>query len=1009
MLSVFVRNISKLLDMNIISIDLGTTNTQIAYLNEQGNPSIVQIGGQDSIPSLLFYDERQDKLLVGKQARNAYARLRLRDARVAEQRLLCGEQFKPRLCERAVKADSCCFAPVRGREISWLEVVKAFFSFCKREAERCVFDGETVQGVRLTHPAEFSSLSLYEIAAKAVGFNSIEFVPEPEAAYLACESIHKLNTVVLVFDMGGGTLDIVCAEKQKSGQVHLSGEKRMTLRNVNVGGEYIDRALCNELLPQLRELPGVENYQPDDDFRRWVQESVKEYLGEGWYEDCEATYYIEQLGILARFCTVYSYDKLVKLVNREYQPIFHDLEHYIEQRHESERPSMVLMVGGSSRLKPIQEQLRKLFPGRDNVLVPNDGGSLVVKGALLKSVAAENEHSGNDSARRRVIARCKTLRIENKQLKNEIEDLNKRIEILLSRISAYGISIGELTNGKEQLLREIKRLGDECSGLRAKNNQLLKEKATLQKESELQKNNTKILLKKYSSLHNSEKCLRNDRTVLQKEKETLTGRCTALENSNAHLKEQIKSVIHEKNAEVKEKLKWQSRCADYLRSDEALRKEKATLQEECISLQSKLDDERSTGWLWKAGLSLLAGLVLGCLYTAFFHEQPVETQQQSMPITGRSSVSTQNIESARTKQPTVKTSGSSAKDKATQKPDELEELRKAAAQGNKIAQYNMGWHYATGKGVKQNWEMAVKWYKLAAEQGQPDAQYHLGECYELGNGVQKDFEIADKWYKKAAAGGQAQAKKIMSQAPVVSSQDRNDASSLVYIGDSPTWNKTKSEEQAKRHLEELGVKSTDYTREIFKIFKEEKSENQEILTKLELLIQAGGSVNSVDKAPGGTGMTPLGIAAYKGWMKCLKVLLKQPQIMVNMKDSIHKATPLFWAVRGGNTDCVAALLASPDIKINEANAKGWTPLLYAVYNNDRKCLEILLSRKDLDVNIKEKEFGMTPLHCAAERGLKGCIQMLIKHPQINLNATDKNGKTPRELATDIECKNMLCE
>jgi TPR repeat protein len=61
--------------------------------------------------------------------------------------------------------------------------------------------------------------------------------------------------------------------------------------------------------------------------------------------------------------------------------------------------------------------------------------------------------------------------------------------------------------------------------------------------------------------------------------------------------------------------------------------------------------------------------------------------------------------------------------------------------------------YEAGKGVPQDDETAVKWYKLAAEQGLVEAQYNLGGMYDYGRGVPQDDETAVKWYRLAAEQG----------------------------------------------------------------------------------------------------------------------------------------------------------------------------------------------------------------------------------------------------------------
>lgn len=79
--------------------------------------------------------------------------------------------------------------------------------------------------------------------------------------------------------------------------------------------------------------------------------------------------------------------------------------------------------------------------------------------------------------------------------------------------------------------------------------------------------------------------------------------------------------------------------------------------------------------------------------------------------------------------------------------------RKAAEQGHKSAQFDLGWCYSCGKGIDKNLREAAKWYRKAAEQGHVMAQFYLGGCYAHGRGVLKSMTKAVKWYRKAAEQG----------------------------------------------------------------------------------------------------------------------------------------------------------------------------------------------------------------------------------------------------------------
>ena len=83
--------------------------------------------------------------------------------------------------------------------------------------------------------------------------------------------------------------------------------------------------------------------------------------------------------------------------------------------------------------------------------------------------------------------------------------------------------------------------------------------------------------------------------------------------------------------------------------------------------------------------------------------------------------------------------------------------RKAAEQEYASAQYSLGYCYDQGKGVSENKSEAVKWIRKAAEQGHATAQFHLGSAYSVGEGVNQNFSEAMKWICKAAEQGHAEA------------------------------------------------------------------------------------------------------------------------------------------------------------------------------------------------------------------------------------------------------------
>ncbi len=83
----------------------------------------------------------------------------------------------------------------------------------------------------------------------------------------------------------------------------------------------------------------------------------------------------------------------------------------------------------------------------------------------------------------------------------------------------------------------------------------------------------------------------------------------------------------------------------------------------------------------------------------------------------------------------------------------MKDLQQLAEQGDAKAQYNLGVMYAKGQGVPQDYQEAVRWYRLAAEQGHASGQFSLGAMYTAGQGVPKDYVLAHMWLNLAAGKG----------------------------------------------------------------------------------------------------------------------------------------------------------------------------------------------------------------------------------------------------------------
>lgn len=89
-------------------------------------------------------------------------------------------------------------------------------------------------------------------------------------------------------------------------------------------------------------------------------------------------------------------------------------------------------------------------------------------------------------------------------------------------------------------------------------------------------------------------------------------------------------------------------------------------------------------------------------------------------------------------------------------------MRPLADAGDADAQYNIGWMYLNGYGLRVNDSLALEWWKKASEQGNSDASFSIGMLYSLGDGeVPKNTNRAIDYYLLAAKTGQDDAVSIL--------------------------------------------------------------------------------------------------------------------------------------------------------------------------------------------------------------------------------------------------------
>ncbi len=240
----------------IVGIDLGTTNSLVAYVDATtGLPRVIpDREGQALLPSVVAF--MPDGVLVGAAAKRQL--VRRPETTVYSVKRLMGrgyEDVKDELCYFPFKVrpgDGVVRIRVGDREVTPPEVSAIVLKSLKERAE--AHFGEPVEKAVLTVPAYFndSQRQATKDAGRIAGLDVVRIVNEPTAASLAYGLQRHREGLIAVYDLGGGTFDISIL-RVKDGVFEVLA----TNGNTRLGGDDFDRAIVIWLLDDILASHGV--------------------------------------------------------------------------------------------------------------------------------------------------------------------------------------------------------------------------------------------------------------------------------------------------------------------------------------------------------------------------------------------------------------------------------------------------------------------------------------------------------------------------------------------------------------------------------------------------------------------------------------------------------------------------------------------------------------------------------------------------------------------------------
>ena len=374
----------------IIGIDLGTTNSAMAVL-EGGEPTIIiNAEGDRTTPSVVSF-QKDGELVVGKAAKNRA--VTNPENTIASIKRFIGRNYSETASERGTVAynikngkDGRNMVDIDGKEYTPEEVSARVLQKLKADAEKYL--GEPVTEAVITVPAYFNDAQRQATkdAGKIAGLEVKRIINEPTAAALA----YGLNKTdkdekVLVFDLGGGTFDVSILELGDGVFEVLS-----TSGDNHLGGDDWDQRIIDWMADKFKG-EHVVDLRKD----KMTLQRLKEAAEKAKMELSSAT----QATINLPFITAVEGQPVhldYTLTRAEFERITSDLlDRCKTPVHTALRDAglkssdidEVVLVGGSTRMPAVQEEVKKIT-GKDPHMGVNPDEVVAIGAAIQGGVLA---------------------------------------------------------------------------------------------------------------------------------------------------------------------------------------------------------------------------------------------------------------------------------------------------------------------------------------------------------------------------------------------------------------------------------------------------------------------------------------------------------------------------------------------------------------------------------------------------------------------------------------------
>ena len=354
----------------VIGIDLGTTNSCVAVI-ENGIPKIIENSeGARTTPSIIAYTD--DEILVGASAKRQavtnpkntiYAAKRLIGRKFKEQAVQKDIDLMPFKIIEAGNGDA--WVSANGQELAPPQISAEVLRKMKLTAEDYL--GHEVTQAVITVPAYFNDQQRQATkdAGKIAGLEVLRIINEPTAAALAygVDKQDKRDRKVAVYDLGGGTFDVSIIEI-----ANVDGEKQIEVLSTNgdtfLGGEDFDQRIMDFLVDEFKKDNGVDLKKDMLALQRLKEaaEKAKIELSSSAQTDVNLPYLTADANGPKHMNVKLTRAKLESLVDELIQRSIEPCKIAMaDAKVTAADIDEVILVGGMTRMPKVAETVEKLF------------------------------------------------------------------------------------------------------------------------------------------------------------------------------------------------------------------------------------------------------------------------------------------------------------------------------------------------------------------------------------------------------------------------------------------------------------------------------------------------------------------------------------------------------------------------------------------------------------------------------------------------------------------------